>query len=95
MFEFQDHTPIHAYVLAADKDDAHELFGEYVLAQGGDPDDLLWRELEIKHLGDEERLVIREARSLTREGVVARRGGNQWVFVEPLGRSAPNDVSSP
>ncbi|WP_205215008.1 hypothetical protein [Sphingomonas sediminicola] len=88
MFEFQDHTPIHAYVLAADKDDAHELFGEYVLAQGGDPDDLMWRELGIRHLGDEERAAIREARSLTREGVVARRGGTQWVFVVPLGLRA-------
>lgn len=85
VFQFQDHTPIEAFVIAHDKDDATELFEEYVLSQGGDPDDLLWGECRIKDLGEEEQSAIDEAIGVGRAGVVARRGGNQWVFIVPLG----------
>lgn len=84
LFEFRDPTPIEAYVLAVDQDDATELFEEYVLVHGGDPDTLLWRELGINHLFDPLKAVVQDALSIGREGLVVGAGADRWVFVVPL-----------
>ena len=85
IFEFRDPTPIEAFVLAANQDDATELFEEYVLAQGGDPDTLLWREWQLGNLSEPEQSIIREALTLNREGLVSCDAEERWNFVTPLG----------
>ena len=85
IFEFRDPTPIEAFVLAADQDDATEVFEEYVLAHGGDPDTLLWREWQLDNLSEPEQSIIREALALNREGLVSCDAEGRWVFVTPLG----------
>lgn len=85
MFEFRDFGEIEAFVLAADQDDATELFEEHVLAHGGDPDSLLWREWPIGNLGEPEQTVIREAMGLGREGLLTCDAGGRWAFTTPIG----------
>lgn len=84
IFEFRDPTPIEAYVLATDQESAFELFEEYVLARGGDPDTLLWREWSIDNLDEPEQAKVCEALELKREGVVAQQSVGHWVFVTTL-----------
>jgi hypothetical protein len=85
IFQFRDPTPIEALVLSADQDDATELFEEYVLRQGGDPDTLLWRELSMHHLQEEAVAAVREALELGREGLVVCEAEDRWILVVPLG----------
>lgn len=85
LFEFRDPTPIEAYVLASDQDDATELFQEYALARGGDPDTLLWRELELTHLDDDAISGVSDAMALNREGLVICQPVDRWLFITPLG----------
>lgn len=59
IFQFRDLGEIEAFVLAADQDDATELFDEHVLAHGGDPDSLLWREWQVDSLGEPEQSAVR------------------------------------
>ena len=89
IFQFRDPTPIEALVLAPDQDDATELFEEYVLAQGGDPDTLLWRELDLDHLEDHALTGVRDAMKLNREGLVVCQGEDRLVFVIPIGSGRP------
>ena len=85
IFQFRDPTPIEALVLALDQDDATELFEEYVLAHGGDPDTLLWRELDLEHLEDHALAGVRDAMKLNREGLVVFQGEDRMVFVISVG----------
>jgi hypothetical protein len=85
IFEFRNPTPIQAFGLAPDQDDASELFQEYVLARGGDPDSLLWRELALPHLDEDARAGVRDAMRLNREGLIVREGVGRWAFVIPVG----------
>lgn len=89
IFQFRDPTPIEALVLASDQDDATELFEEYVLAHGGDPDTLLWRELGLDHLEDDAFAAVRDAMKLNREGLVVFQGEGRLVFVIPVGNGGP------
>ncbi|WP_338504443.1 hypothetical protein V6R86_10740 [Sphingomonas kaistensis] len=84
LFQFFDLTCIEAYVIAANHDDAHELFEEHVIQHGGDPDKLRWREMRPKHLNDFMRVVVQDALTIAREGLVVEAGTGRWVFVVPL-----------
>lgn len=85
IFEMRDLTPIEAFVLAPDYDRASEMFGQHLLARGGDPDALLYRELDLQHLEDAARGAVQEALGLAREGLVICDAADRWVFVTPLG----------
>jgi hypothetical protein len=85
IFQMRDLTPIEAIVLAIDYDRASELFGQHLRAHGGDPDALLYRELDLEHLEDAAREAVHEALGLAREGLVTCDAADQWVFVMPLG----------
>lgn len=84
LFEFQDLGSIEAYVIAANHDDAHELFEEHVLQHGGDPDKLLWRELRLEHLDEAIIAVVKNAFTLDCEGLVVEAATGRWVLVVPL-----------
>jgi hypothetical protein len=85
LFDFRDTGGLSAVVLAADPDDATEIFEEYVFAEGGDPDSLLWREITIADLQDDPLLaVFRNAMQLDRQGLVVRQAEDRWVFIIPL-----------
>jgi hypothetical protein len=85
VFQMRDLTPIEALVLAVDYDRASALFGQHLLAHGGDPDALMYRELELPHLEDDARNAVEEALGLGREGLVVCDTADQWAFVTPLG----------
>jgi hypothetical protein len=85
IFQMRDLTPIEALVLASDYDRASELFQQHLRAHGGDPDALLYRELDLKHLEDAARKAVEEALGLARDGLVVCDAADQWVFVMPLG----------
>jgi hypothetical protein len=85
IFQMRDLTPIEALVLAIDYDRASELFGQHLRAHGGDPDALLYRELDRNHLENAAREAVDEALGLAREGLVICDAADRWVFVTPLG----------
>jgi hypothetical protein len=85
VFQMRDLTPIEALVLAVDYDRASELFGEHLLAHGGDPDALMYRALDPEQLEDSARIAVEEALALGREGLVVCDSAGQWAFVSPLG----------
>jgi hypothetical protein len=85
IYQMRDLTPIEAFVLAPDYDRASGVFGQHLLAHGGDPDALLYRELDLQDLADAARNAVEEALSLGREGVVICDAAERWVFVTPLG----------
>lgn len=85
IFQMRDLTPIEALVLAIDYDRASELFGQHLRAHGGDPDALLYREVDLKHLEDAAREAVQEALGLARDGLVICDAADRWVFVTPLG----------
>src|SRR5690349_7834873 len=98
IFEFRSlgPTPVEAFVLAVDQDDATELFEEYALAHGGDPDSLLWREWPVGRLGDAaEHSAVRQALTLDRGGFVVCQSEGRWVFVIPLGAGREAMRSNP
>jgi hypothetical protein len=84
LFEFRDTSEISAVVLAENYDDATEIFEEYVLSEGGDPDSLLWREIAIGNLQDEASSAVSDAMNLNREGLVICQAEDRWVFIAPL-----------
>jgi len=85
IFQMRDLTPIEALVLAADYDRASEIFEQHLRAHGGDPDALMYRELDLKHLESAARKAVKEALGLAREGLVLCDAADRWVFVTPLG----------
>lgn len=92
IFEMRDPTPIEAFVLARDYDRAHELFQRHLQAHGGDPDTLLYREVELQHLDEPENDAVYEALEFSCEGLVVCDAIGQWAFVTPLGaRKQPLD----
>lgn len=84
IFQMRDLTPIEALVLAADYDRASEMFEQHLRAHGGDPDALLYRELDLKHLEDAARRAVEEALGLAREGLVICDAADHWAFLTPL-----------
>jgi hypothetical protein len=88
LFDFRDTGGLSAVVLAADPDDATEIFEEYVFVEGGDFDSLLWREITIADLQDGPLLaVFRNAMQLDRQGLVVRQAEDRWVFIILLSNS--------
>ena len=85
IFQMRDLTPIEAFVLAADYDRASELFEQHLRAYGGDPDAVLYRELELQHLDEPANDAVYEALELDCEGLVTCDANGQWAFVAPLG----------
>lgn len=85
IFQMRDLTPIEALVLATDYDRASEMFEQHLRAHGGDPDALLFRELDLKHLASAARKAVQEALGLARGGLVICDAADHWVFVTPLG----------
>ena len=85
VFQFRDLGEIEAFVLAVDQDNATELFEEHVLAHGGDPDSLLWREWQVGNLGEPDQSAVREALELLREGLLTSDGQGRWAFTTPIG----------
>jgi len=88
LFQFRDPLPIEAYVLAPDFDRARELFQRHLQVHGGDPDTLLYRELVLEHLGEDDGAAVSEAMGLNRQGLLVRDDIRGWVFVTPLGNEA-------
>jgi hypothetical protein len=84
IFQMRDLTPIEAFALAEDYDRASELFGQHLRAHGGDPDALLYRELDLNNLDDAVRGAVEQALGLAREGLVICDAADRWVFVMPL-----------
>jgi D-aminopeptidase len=88
VFEFRDVGPneaIEALVIALDQEAATAIFQMYLRAHDGDPDSLLWRQLQFDHLTDEAGIAVQEALDLGRQGLVVCDAHGQWVFVVPLG----------
>ena len=85
IFEFRDPTPIEAFVLASDYDRAAAMFKLHLLAHGGDPDTLLYRQWSLDDLGEPEQSNVREALALDREGLLTWDEEGRWVFVTRLG----------
>ena len=85
VFQMRDLTPIEALVLAVDYERASELFGQHLLAHGGDPDALMFRGLDFDHLEGGARKAVEEALGLGREGLVVCDAAGLWAFVTPLG----------
>lgn len=84
IFQMRDLTPIEAFVLACDYDRASELFEQHLRSRGGDPDAVLYREVELQHLDEAANDAVYEALEFDREGVVTCDANGQWVFVHPL-----------
>ena len=85
IFQMRDLTPIEAFVLASDYDRASELFEQHLRARGGDPDAVLYRELELQHLEEPAYHAVYEALELDRRGLVTCDVNGQWAFFLPLG----------
>lgn len=88
--QMRDPTPIEAFVLAADHERASELFEQHLLAHGGDPDTLLYREVGLEHLENDACAAVREALELSREGLVTCDAQGCWAFLIPLGGHCPS-----
>ena len=93
IFQMRDLTPIEAFVLATDCDRASELFEQHLRAHDGDPDAVLYREVELTHLDEPANDAVYEALDIGWEGVVTCDAVGRWAFVAPLGgrKQAPND----
>jgi hypothetical protein len=85
IFQMRDLTPIEAFVLATHYDRASELFELHLRAHGGDPDAVLYRDLELQHLEEPASGAVNEALERDREGLVTCDANGQWAFVAPLG----------
>lgn len=91
IFEFRDTTPIEALVIAEDQEAATGIFQRYLRAHDGDPDTLLWRQLQLDHLTDEAGVAVREALGLARAGLISCDALGNWAFVIPLGEPLEPD----
>lgn len=89
IFEFRDPTPLEALVIAPDEETATAIFQMYLRAHDGDPDTLLWRELQMHHLQDLAAVAVQEGLALGREGLIICDAEEQWIFVVPLGDRKP------
>lgn len=78
-------TEIEAFVLAADYERARELFQKHLRLHGGDPDTLLFRELEMHHLEKDAAVAVQEGLAVERDGLVTHDDMRGWVFITPLG----------
>ena len=78
-------TDIEAFVLAADYHRARELFQVHLRVHGGDPDTLLFRELELQQIEEPANDAVNEALDLHGEGLVTSDALGRWVFIAPLG----------
>lgn len=85
IFQMRDLREIEAFVLASNYDRASDLFEHHLRANGGDPDAVLYRELELQHLEEPANDAVYEALELDREGLVTCDADGRWVFVAPLG----------
>lgn len=85
IFQMRDLDEIEAFVLASDYDRASALFEQHLRAHGGDPDAVLYRELELQHLDEPANDALYEALELDREGLVTCDAHGQWAFVAHLG----------
>ena len=85
IFQMRDLTPIEAFVLASDYDRASELFAQHLRAHGGDPDAVLYREMQLEHLDEPANDAVYEALDIGRDGLVACDPQGEWAFVTPLG----------
>ena len=85
IFQMRDLREIEAFVLASDYDRASDLFEHHLRANGGDPDAVLYREVELQHLDEPANDAVYEALELDREGLVTCDAHGQWEFVAALG----------
>jgi hypothetical protein len=88
VFEFRDVGPsdaIEALVIATNEEAATAIFQKYLRAHGGDPDTLLWRQLQFELLTEEAGVAVQEALELGRQGLVICDAHGQWIVVVPLG----------
>lgn len=81
-------TEVEAFVLAGNYDGARELFQAHLRVNGGDPDTLLFRELDLEHLDDDAAVAVREALTIGREGLVMHDEVRRWLFTTPLGEGS-------
>jgi hypothetical protein len=84
IYQYRDMTDIEAFVLASEQERAAELFERHLRAHGGDPDALMFRELQEAHLNGPERSAVLQALDFDHEGLVSSDAGGQWVFLVPL-----------
>jgi DNA-binding GntR family transcriptional regulator len=86
-------TEIEALVLAGDYERARELFQAHLRVHGGDPDTLLFRELEMHHLEEHAEVAVREALVTDRDGLVMHDDNRGWLFIIPLSDPSRQDVT--
>ena len=85
IFQMRDLGGIEAFVLAVDYDRASAIFEGHLLAHGGDPDAVLYREVELQHLDEPANDPVYEALDLDREGLVTCDASGLWCFVTAVG----------
>jgi hypothetical protein len=84
IFQMRDLGEIETFVLAVDYGRASAIFEAHLIAHGGDPDAVLYREVELQHLDEPANDAVYEALDLDREGLITCDGNGQWAFVSAL-----------
>lgn len=92
LFEFRDLAETAAFVLAAECERATAIFQLYLLAHGGDPDSLMWRDRNVDDLDQAEQSAVTDAIEINREGLVICDTAGRWAFVTPVGDQADNQA---
>jgi hypothetical protein len=88
IFQMRDLGEIEAFVLAVDYDRASAIFEGHLLAHGGDPDAVLYREVELQDLEWAANDAVYEALDFDREGLVTCDAHDHWSLLIPLKVSA-------
>jgi hypothetical protein len=85
IFQMRDLAEIEALVLASDQERAAELFAQHLLAQGGDPDAVMYREVSLDNLEEPANDAVNEALDIGWDGLVTCDAQGRWAFTTPLG----------
>jgi hypothetical protein len=85
IFQMRDLGEIEAFVLAVDYGRASAIFEAHLIAHGGDPDAVLYREVDLQHLDEPANDAVYESLDLDREGLVTCDACDVWSFLTPLG----------
>lgn len=80
IFEMRDLESFEGFVLASDAKRALEIFERCAWIVDGDPDNVMFRELEIQQIDGAANDAVYEALEFDLEGVVTCDGDGGWVF---------------
>ena len=93
IFQMRDLGGIEAFVLADDHDAASAMFEQHLRAHGGDPDAIMFRQVELDQVDEAAVTAVSEALSIGQAGVVSCDEHDRWSFLIPLSREVPNQRS--